>query len=318
LLGGSLAALLAAYSRAQPAPRVIGFLSPYGSADAQATLRVFREAMRDRGYVEGRTFVLVGRFADGRNERLPALAAELARLRVDLVLASTTNAVKAAQAATSGIPIVFESVADPVAAGFAESVGRPGHDITGVSNFAADLSPKRFQLLTQMVPSLNRVAVLFNFTNPYYLAQKPAIESVAERLGLSAHLVGAGTPEEVELAFRTIASVRAQALIVTGDAYLFAQRRRIAELALKNGLPSMFPFAAYVEAGGLVSYGVDPTLGIRQTAAFVDKIFKGARPGDLPIEQPTRVAMVINLRTAAQLRLTIPQALLLQAEQVID
>jgi len=318
LIGWPLVLLTANAPRAQPAPRVIGFLSPYGSADAQATLRVFREAMRDLGYVEGRNFVLVERFADGRNERLPALAAELAKLRVDLILASTTNAVRAAQATTSTIPIVFESVADPVVAGFADSIGRPGRNITGVSNFSADLSPKRFQFLTQMVPSLNRLAVLFNAANPYTVSQRPAIESVAERLRLSVQFVAASTPEEVELAFRTMTSGRAEALLVTADAYLLAQRRRIAELALKSGLPSMFPFAAYVEAGGLMSYGVDPVLGIRQTSTFVDKVFKGARAGDLPIEQPTRVALVINRRTAARLRLAIPQVLLLQAEQVID
>jgi putative ABC transport system substrate-binding protein len=169
-----------------------------------------------------------------------------------------------------------------------------------------------------MVPALNRLAVLFNPTNPYYLSQKPAIESVADRLRLSVRFVGASTPEEVELAFRTMASGRAEALIVTADAYLFAQRQRIAELALKSGLPSMFPFAAYVEAGGLMSYGVDPALGFRQTSTFVDKVFKGAKPGDLPIEQPTRVALVINRRTAARLRLTIPRVLLLQSEKVID
>ena len=318
LLGAPAAVLMAAYSRAEPAPRVIGVLSPYGRADAQATLQVFRRAMRDLGYREGKDVVLVERFAEGNNERLLPLADELAKLRVDLILASTTNAVKAAQAATSSIPIVFESVADPVVAGFADSIGRPGRNITGVSNFSADLSPKRFQFLTQMVPSLNRLAVLFNATNPYTVGQRPTIESVAERLRLSVQFVAASTPEEVELAFRAMASARAEALLVTADAYLLAQRRRIAELALKSGLPSMFPFAAYVEAGGLMSYGVDPALGIRQTSTFVDKIFKGARAGDLPIEQPTRVALVINRRTAARLRLAIPQVLLLQAEQVID
>jgi ABC-type uncharacterized transport system substrate-binding protein len=318
LIGGPLATLTTAASRAQAPPKVIGFLSPYGIPDAQATLQVFRQAMRELGYREGKSFVLVERFADGRNERLPTLADELVKLRVDLILASATNSVKAAQAATDTIPIVFESVADPVAAGFAESVGHPGKNITGVSNFTIDLSPKRFQLLTQMVPSLTRVAVLANATNPYYLAQKPAIESVAERLGLSIRFIGAGTPEDMEPAFRTIVSGRAEALLVTADAYLYAQRQRIAELALMNGLPSMFPFAAYVEAGGLASYGVDPVSGIRQAAAFVDKVFKGAKPGDLPIEQPTRVALVVNRRTATRLHLTIPQALLLQAEKVID
>jgi len=317
LLGGPLASLAAAHARAQP-PKVIGVLSPYGSVDAQAALQVFRRAMRELGYREDRDFVLLERFADGRNERLPALAGELVKRRVDLILASTTNAVQAAQAATSSIPIVFESVADPVVAGFAASIGHPGRNITGVSNFSADLSPKRFQFLTQMVPGLHRVAVLFNAGNPYALSQKPAIESVAERLRLSVQFVAAATPDEVELAFKGIASARAEALLVTADAYLLALRQRIAELALKGGLPSIFPFAAYVEAGGLMSYGVDPALGMRQATTFVDKIFKGAKAGDLPIEQPTRVALVINRRTAARLRLAIPQVLLLQAEQVID
>jgi len=311
-------ALLAARVRAQPAPKVIGVLSPYASADVQATLAAFRQAMRDLGHVDGRSFTLVERFADGRNERLPSLAAELVGLRVDLILASTTNAVKAAQAASSTIPIVFESVADPVVAGFAESVTRPGRNMTGLSNFSADLSPKRFQLLTQMLPAMREVEVLSNVTNPYYASQKPAMESVAARLGLRVNFVDAGTPEEVEQAFRSMSARRAVALVVTADAYLFAQRQRIAALALSNRLPSMFPFAAYVDAGGLMSYGVDPAPAIRQAAVFVDKIFKGASPGDLPIEQPTRVEMVINRRTAGLLRLTIPPALLLQAGRVVD
>jgi len=318
LLLGLPFALLAGRAQAQPAPKAIGVLSPYAGADVQATLVLFRQAMRDLGYAEGRGFTLIERFADGQNERLPALAAELVKLRVDLIVASTTNAVKAAQAATSTIPIVFESVADPVVAGFAESINRPGRNMTGLSNFSADLSPKRFQLLTQLLPALRDVEVLSNLSNPYYVSQKPAIESVADKLGLRVNFIDAGTPNEIEQAFRTMAARRATALIVTADAYLYAQRQRIAALALSHRLPSVFPFAAYVDAGGLMSYGVDPAPAIRQAAVFVDKIFKGANPGDLPIEQPTRVEMVINRRTAALLRLTIPPALLLQAERVID
>ena len=318
LLLGVPLALLAAPTRGQPAPKSIGVLSPYAAADAQATLAVFRQAMRDLGYAEGRGYTLVERFADGRHDRLPSLAAELVRLRVDLILASTTNAVKAAQSATSTIPIVFESVADPVVAGVADSVNHPGHNITGLSNFSIDLSAKRFQLLTQVMPSLRTVEVLANLSNPYYVSQKPAIESVADKLGLRVNFIDAGTTEEVEQAFRTMAARRATAFIVTADAYLYAQRERIAALALSHRLPSVFPFAPYVDAGGLMSYGVDPAPAIRQAAVLVDKIFKGANPGDLPIEQPTRIEMVINRRTAALLRLTIPPALLLQAERVID
>ena len=318
LLLGVPLALLVARARAQPAPKVIGVLSPYAGEDVQATLALFRQAMRELGYAEGRGYTLVERFAEGRNDRLPALAAELVKLRVDLILASTTNAVKAAQAATGTIPIVFESVADPVVAGFAESVNRPGRNITGLSNFSIDLSPKRFQLLTQLLPALREVEVLSNLSNPYYVSQKPAIESSAGRLGLRVNFSNASTPEDVEQAFRTMAARRAEALIVTADAYLYAQRQRIAALALSHRLPSVFPFAAYVDAGGLMSYGVDPAPAIRQAAVFVDRIFKGANPGELPIEQPTRVEMVINRRTAALLRLTIPPALLLQAGRVID
>jgi len=318
VLRGVPFALLATRARAQGAPKVIGILSPYAKADVEPMLVAFRQAMRDLGYSEGRGFALVQRLADGHQERLPSLAAELVKLRVDLILASTTNAVKAAKAATGTIPIVFESVADPVAAGVAESINRPGRNMTGLSNFSIDLSPKRFQLLTQLLPALRDVEVLANPANAYYATQKPAIESVADKLGLRVNFVDASTAEEIEQAFRAMAARRAAALIVTADAYLYGRRQQIATLALSHRLASVFPFAACVDAGGLMSYGVDPAPAIRQAAVFVDKIFKGANPGDLPIEQPTRVEMVINRRTAALLRLTIPPALLLQAERVTD
>jgi len=318
VLWGVPFALLATRARAQRAPKVIGILSPYGTADVEPALLAFRQAMRDLGYPEGPGFTLIQRLADGHQERLPALAAELVKLRVDLILASTTNAVKAANAATSTIPIVFESVADPVAAGIAKSINRPGRNVTGLSNFSIDLSPKRFQLLTQLLPALREVEVLANPLNAYYATQKPAIESVADKLGLRVNFADASTPEEIEQAFRTMAARRALALIVTADGYFYARRQQIATLALNYRLATVFPFGASVDAGGLMSYGVDPAPAIRQAAVFVDKIFKGANPGDLPIEQPTRIEMVINRRTAALLRLTIPPALLLQAERVID
>jgi ABC-type uncharacterized transport system substrate-binding protein len=318
LLLGLPWALTAASAAAQSTPKVVGFLSPYAAVDAEATLTVFRQAMRELGYVEGSGFVIVARFADGRNDRLSALAAELAKLPADLIFASTTNAVKAAQAATGTIPIVFESVADPVAAGLADSMGRPGRNITGQANLSADLSPKRFQYLTQMVPGLSRVAVLANRSNPYYREQKPLIEAHADKLGLRVRFFDAGSAAEVDLAFRAVAEWRAEAVAVTADAYLYALRQQIVDLSLKQRLPSMCPFAAYVDAGGLMSYGVDPALGIRLASILVDKIFKGARPGDLPVEQPTRVSLIINRRTATLLRLTVPAVLLLQAEKVID
>jgi len=296
VLWGVPFALLATRARAQRAPKVIGILSPYGTADVEPALLAFRQAMRDLGYPEGPGFTLIQRLADGHQERLPALA----------------------NAATSTIPIVFESVADPVAAGIAKSINRPGRNVTGLSNFSIDLSPKRFQRLTQLLPALREVEVLANPLNAYYATQKPAIESVADKLGLRVNFADASTPEEIEQAFRTMAARRALALIVTADGYFYARRQQIATLALNYRLATVFPFGASVDAGGLMSYGVDPAPAIRQAAVFVDKIFKGANPGDLPIEQPTRIEMVINRRTAALLRLTIPPALLLQAERVID
>lgn len=318
LIGLPIGLLPALHVRAQPQPKVLGLLSPYSSREIELGRDVLTRAMLDLGYTRGKQFVVVERLADGRNERLPELAAELVKLKVDLILASSTNAVAAAQAATTTIPIVFESVGDPVRAGFADSLAHPGHNITGLANFSADLAPRRFQLLKQMVPSLTRVAVLVNSTNPYYATQVPKTQAVAEQLGLRAQIVSASSPEEMEPAFLAFASQHAQAVFVSPDAYLWVQRQRIAELALKYGLPSMYPFAECVEVGGLMSYGVDYLNGIRVVASYVDRILKGAKPGELPIEQPTRVDLVINRRTADTLKLTIPQVLLLQAEKVIE
>jgi ABC-type uncharacterized transport system substrate-binding protein len=316
LLAGSLGCAAAFLARADRPPRVLGMLSPYAASEAEGATRVFQQAMRELGYAD-KDYVFVRRFADGKSERLAGLAAELVGLRVDLILASSTPAAKAAQQATSAIPIVFESVADPVQAGFAESIARPGRNMTGISNLSTDLSPKRYQLLKQMVPDLKRLAVLVNFANQYYQGQKQAWVSAGEQLGLRLQFVNASTAAEVDLAFQTMVQEHVQAVSVSADPYLWPLRQRIAGLALNNRLPSMFPFAAYVEVGGLMSYGVDPATGIGLSAGYVDKILKGAKPGELPIEQPTRVDLVINRKTAIALRLPIPHELLLQAEKVI-
>jgi len=317
-LGLPLGFLFPSLILAQQAPKVIGLLSPYSSQATERNRDAFLRAMLDLGYTRGRDFVVVERFADGRNERLPELAEQLVKLKVDLIWASSTNAVAAARNATTSMPIVFESVADPVQAGFADSLARPGHNMTGFSNFAGDLNPKRLQLLKQMVPSLTRVAVLLNSTNPYYAAQVPRMQAAAEQLGLRAQIVSVSSTEELEPAFQSVASRRAQAVYISADAYFWAQRQQIAELALRYRLPSMFPFSEYVEVGGLMSYGADSMVGFRIVATYVDRIFKGAKPGDLSIEQPTRVELVINRKTADALHLTIPQVLLLQAERVIE
>lgn len=305
--------------RAQRAPRTIGFLSPYTIRQGEPYADVFFQAMRDLGYVRGLDYLTVARVAEGKNERLPDLAHELVRLKVDVIQASTTNAAAAAQRATAIIPIVFDSVSDPVRAGFADSLAHPGHNMTGLSNISAELNAKRLQLLKQLVPSLKNVAVLENPTNPYYSGSFERMQPFAEKLGLSLLLVNASTRDEVAVAFRTITQQRAQAVWVMADAYLMLDEgERISELALTSRIPSIFAAAQCVEVGGLMSYGIDDLHAKRQLAPYIDKILKGARPGDLPIEQPMKIDLVINRKTADAMRLTIPPALLLQAAKVID
>lgn len=310
--------LLASRMRAQQGPKVIGLLSPGNSSASQPYRDVFVHAMHDLGYVRGTHFVLVERFADGRNERLRELAVELVMLKVDIIIAISTNAALAAKQATASIPVVFSGVADPVLAGLADKIARPGRNLTGLANFAADLNPRRLQALKQMVPNLTRVAVLANSTNPYYATQLQRMQPSADQLGLRLLLFSASTREELEPAFKAMTQQRAEAVTVIADPYLLAESQRIAELALISRLPSMFAFADGVEAGGLMSYGIDPRVELRRIAVYVDKILKGAAPGELPIEQPTRVDLVINRKTANALQLTIPQVLLLQAEKVIE
>jgi len=275
--------------------------------------------MLDLGYVDGKHFAMLERFAEGQNDRLGGLAEELVRQRVDLIFASTTNAAAAARDATSSIPIVFLGVSDPVRAGFVESLGRPGRNMTGVSNVSGDLNAKRLELLKQMVPGLTRVAALINPTNPYNtLGDIERVQRPAKELGLLALPIYATSPEEMEPAFRKMKQQGAEAVLVTADAYFWSQRQLIGGLALSFKVPSMFAFADFVDAGGLMSYGVDVGEGVRRAASYMAKIFKGARPADLPVEQPTKVDLVINRRTAEALSVSIPKTLLLQAEKVLD
>jgi putative ABC transport system substrate-binding protein len=304
--------------RAQRAPRTIGVLILQARLQVEGYAVPFNEAMRELGYVRGRDYVIVERFAEGRMERLPDLANELVRLKVDVIAASSTNTVAVAQRATDSVPIVFMDVSDPVRAGFADSLAHPGHNMTGLSNLTGDLTPKRLQLLKQMVPGLVRVSYLANPTNPYYPGTPERMRALADQLGLRLLLINASTRDEIELGFRTMAEQRTEALLVSPDAYLYGESKQITELALASRLPSMFAFAEIVETGGLMSYGADSLNAWRQLAKFVDKIFKGERPGDLPIQQPMKIDLVINRRTADALGLTIPHELRMQAAKVIE
>jgi putative ABC transport system substrate-binding protein len=238
-------------------------------------LDTFAKEMQARGYANGRDYIVIERFADGRAELLAGLARDLVSRNVDLIQASSTNAVAAAKEATSTIPIVFEGVADPLLAGFVESLARPGRNITGVANFSADLTPKRFQLLKQTLPNLMRLGVLANPTNPYVGTAQKRMQVAADEVGLRLLIVYASSADDVSTAFQSLSQQGAEAVLVTADAYLWNLRQRIANLALQHRLPSMHAFAASVEVGGLMSYGADQSEGTRRVVAYIDKIFKG-------------------------------------------
>jgi putative tryptophan/tyrosine transport system substrate-binding protein len=304
------AALLAAN------PKAIGFLSPFSRADVQAYLARLDAEMLRLGYVKGRQYVVVDRMAEGRTEQLAALAEGLVQRKVDLILTTGTPAALEAQRATSTIPIVFISVGDPVGAGIASSLAHPGHNLTGVGSFMAELPGKRLELLKQIVPGLTRIAVLLTAKMPNYAAM-PRLRASAQALGLELNVVEAPLPLNLDQVFETMKTSGPQAIYDAGDQELWVARKQLAALALRARLPTSFPFVEPVEEGGLMSYGPDQQDWMRQSAIFIDKIFKGAMPGDLPIELPAKVDFVINTKTADALHLRIPQALLLQATRLV-
>ena len=309
-------------SFAQKAPKVwrIGFLA---ARSRPASLEsdfygAFPRGMRELGYVEGKNLVIEWRFADGKYERLPGLAAELVQMKVEVIVTAGTPPTQAAQRATSTIPIVTAAVTDPVASGFAASLARPGGNITGLSLIWVDLIPKQLELLKTIKPTLSRVAVLANSSNSSHPAILKSLQTAAQQFGVKVLPVDARTMEDIERGFATMTRERAEAVIIVGDPYFIGQRRQIVELAVKNRIPSIFPFREDVAAGGLMSYGQNLNDFYRRAATYVDKILKGAKPGDLPIEQPTVFELIINRKTAKALGLTISNELLLRADKVIE
>jgi len=274
--------------------------------------------MRELGYVEGKNFIIQWRFADGKYERLPSLAAELLRLNVDVIVAGTTLSVQAAHQATATIPIVMVAVPDPVGEGFARSLSQPGGNITGLSNIVTEVSAKHLELLRVAVPTLSRVAVLINPPNPSDSLILEQIQGAAYSIGVKALAVEASTARQIEAGFGAMTRARTEALIVAADSYFDVQRDQITKLAVKHHLPSISSNREMTEAGGLMSYGQDLAEHYRRAATYVDKILKGAKPGNLPVEQPTVLELVINQRTAKALRLTIRQELVLRADKVIE
>jgi putative tryptophan/tyrosine transport system substrate-binding protein len=307
---------------AQPAGKVyrIGRLAP-GSPEGSPFIESFRQALHERGYIEGQNLVIEYRWAEGRDERLPDLAAELVRLKVDVIVTGGSTAIRAAQQATRTIPIVMVGASDPVAQGFIASLARPGGNITGLSIVTPELLGKRLEILKETVPQSTRVAVLANpGSAPTLSATTTGVLTIAAQgLGLQLQVVEVRRAEELDEAFAAVTRAGADALLVQGEPRLLdGLRGRIADLAAKHRLPAMYAWRMYVDAGGLMSYGVSLLEQYRRTAIYVDKILKGAKPADLPVEQPTKFELVINLKAAKALGLTIPSTLLFQADEVIQ
>ena len=278
----------------------------------------FREALRDIGYVEGRNVTIEWRSAEGREERLPKLAAELVHMNVDVIVVGGTQATAAAQAATTTIPIVMGGTGDPAGSGFVKSFAHPSGNITGLSTPSSATAPKRLQILASIVPSLHSVAVLMNPSNQANAGFLRSVQTAAKKTGIEIIVFEVRTPREIEAAFPQMAAQHADAVLVASDAMLSTNARRIAQLALQNRLPSAFPVRRDVDLGGLVSYGPNVYENYRRAAIYVDKILKGAKPADLPVDETTSFEVAVNRKTAKALRLTLPPELITVATRVVD
>ena len=306
-------------SSAQQAAQVprLGLLIPGSSSAFAPRIEAFRHGLRDLGYVEGRNITIEYRFAEGQDDRLPELVAELIRLHVDIMVTDGEAAILAAQHATTTIPIVMAVSSDPVGIGFVASLARPGGNITGLSFMLTEVSGKRLELLQEAVPKLSHVAVLWNPTMPSSMLGFKETQTAAHALGLSLQSLEVRGPDEFDQAFAAMTREHADALVVLSNPLFFGHRRQLAALAVKHRLPAIFLFREYVEAGGLMAYGANLHAMYRRAAYYVDRILKGTKPADLPVEQPVKFELVINLKTAQALDLTIPPTPLFQADEVI-
>jgi ABC-type uncharacterized transport system substrate-binding protein len=295
----------------------IGILLVGSSSFYSAWIDVFRQGLKELDYIEGKNIAIEYRYAEGKADRLSSLAAELVGLNVDVVFTSSTPSVLALKKATSTTPIVFVSIADPVASGLVASLARPGGNITGLSIIAVELSGKRLELLKEAVPNVARVAFLWNSANPAQAPQWKEAQAAAQALGLHLQSLEVRSSNDFDSAFEAALRERAQALVTTPAALLGAHLKNIVEFAAKNRLPAMYGNPQFVDAGGLMSYAPDYTVQYRRAATYVDKILKGTKPADLPVEQPMKFEFVINLKAAKQIGLTIPPNVLARADKII-
>ena len=316
---GALTAPIASFAQQQPAQiSRIGLLSPFSPSDTTLWHEAFRQGLRDLGWVEGKNIRIEYSYANGRNDRLPELIVDLLRLKVDIVVTAVTNDSLAAKNATKAIPIVMAAAGDPVATGIVMSLARPGGNITGLSQMAPELIGKRLELLKDIVPKLSRVVVLWNPEDPVSALSWKEIQLPARKLEVELHSLEVRSSSGLDKAFEDTIKARVGALAIMPSVVFLTNLKRIADFAAKNRLPSIFHLREFADSGGLVAYGVDRSDLFRRAATYVDKILKGAKPGDLPIEQPTKFELVINLKTAKALGIKISQQMLLRADKVIE
>jgi len=309
-------------ARAQPPDRVrrLGLLLPYVQSDPQAQARVsaFTAALQERGWTDGRNVRLEFRYTEGQPNRLPALAADLAQRNVDVILTAGTESTDAARKATKTIPIVMAAVGDPIAAGFIASLARPGANITGASLLATELSAKRLQLLKEVLPALARLTVLWSAANASVVQKLKQIQAAAPQFGVQLQPFELRVPDDLDKGFESAVQFGAQAVMTTEDAIQITYRARVVELGKRHRIPVASEFGEFAQAGTLMSYGPSILDQFRYAASYVDKLFKGARPGDLPVEQATRFELIVNLKTAKALGLMIPPSVLSRADEVIQ
>ena len=319
MLPGSLLAapLVAEAQQAGKVPR-IGYLGANPPSANVARIEAFRQGLRELGYVEGENIIIEWRSAEGALDHLPALAAELVRLKVDVIVTGGSPTTRAAKDATVTIPIVMAQDGDPVGNGFVASLARPGGNITGLSSLFSELSGKRLELLKEIIPRLSHVAVLGTSTNPANAPQLRETELAAGVVGVKLQYLDVLDPKDIETAFRAASNARADAVLVLVSVVFNSQRKQMADLAVKSRLPAIYGQQEFVEAGGLMTYNVSTADLWRRSATYVDKILKGRKPADLPVEQPTKFELIINLTAAKQIGLTIPPSLLARADQVIE
>jgi putative tryptophan/tyrosine transport system substrate-binding protein len=318
LLGGAAAAWPVSARAQPPPPPRVAFLGAESASTNRHFFEAFRQGMREHGYVEGQNVALVERWAEGRSERFPELIAELLASNTNIILAVSLPAALAAKNATSTVPIVFIA-SDPLGSGLIPSLARPGGNLTGLSLFLGDeFSSKWLELLREAVSAASRVAVIWNPVNPASSHYVSVLQTAAGKLGVTLHLERVSEPEQLDGAFASMVAAQAQALIVVVDPLTVRYRNRVVELAMRHRLPTMYGFREFVDAGGLITYGVNVSHMCRRAAVYVDKIIKGANPAELPVEQPTRFEFIINLKTAKALGLDVPAMLVARADEVIE